>query len=64
MGRIVAVLIALLALVVVHRYALGIGTLMYALWGVSSWLYARLRHRGMLGGLSRPPSANGRSPIS
>jgi hypothetical protein len=60
MGRIVAVLIALLALVVVHRYALGIGTLGYALWGPSGWIYGRVRNRGMLGRSTRPPNANGR----
>ncbi len=47
MGRIVAALIALLALVVVHRYALAIGTFGYALWGFTSWVYTRVRHRGM-----------------
>ncbi len=60
MGRIVAVLIALLALVAVHRYALGIGTLGYALWGVSGWIYARIRNRGIRGGTPNPPNANGR----
>jgi len=48
--RLVAVLIALLALLVVHRYALCIGTLGYALWGVTSWLYVRVRYRGRRSG--------------
>ncbi len=60
MGRIVAVLIALLALVVVHRYALGIGTLGYALWGLSGWIYARIRNRGMRGAPPNSPKTNGR----
>ena len=45
LGRLVAVLAIVLLLVVAHRYTLGVGTLIYALWGVTSWTYLRLRPR-------------------
>jgi CDP-diacylglycerol--serine O-phosphatidyltransferase len=43
--RLVSVLFILLLLVVVHRYTIGIGTLLYALWGPLSWAMARIRRR-------------------
>jgi len=39
------VVILVLLLVVAHRYILGIGCLLYALWGPISWAYARSRRR-------------------
>lgn len=43
--RLVSVLFVLLLLVVVHRYTIGIGTLLYASWGPVSWAMARMRRR-------------------
>ena len=37
----------LLLLVVVHRYTIGIGTLLYSLWGPIGWAMARLRRRAL-----------------
>ena len=50
--RLVAVLFILLLLIIVHRYTIGIGCLLYALWGPLSWAMARLRRRGI--GAPRP----------
>jgi CDP-diacylglycerol--serine O-phosphatidyltransferase len=50
--RLVLSLMVLLLLVIIHRYTLGIGTLVYALWGVTSWAMARIRRRGTVSGLS------------
>jgi CDP-diacylglycerol--serine O-phosphatidyltransferase len=50
LGRLVAVLGILLLLVVAHRYTLGLGSLLYALSGVTIWAWHRLRRR-------RPPEA-------
>ena len=44
-GRLLAVLIILLMLVVSHRITLGVGAVGYALWGAMSWAWSRLRHR-------------------
>ena len=43
--RLIGALLVLLLLVIVHRYTLGIGTLVYTFWGPSSWGMARLRRR-------------------
>ena len=43
LGRLVVVLVILLAFVVAHRYALGIGMLIYVIWGVTGSSYLRLR---------------------
>jgi CDP-diacylglycerol--serine O-phosphatidyltransferase len=45
LARLLAVLVILLFLVVAHRYALGIGSLAYALSGISTWAYVRIRRR-------------------
>jgi CDP-diacylglycerol--serine O-phosphatidyltransferase len=50
--RLVGVLLILLLLVIVHRYTIGIGCLLYAIWGPLSWAMARVRRRGLAG--SRP----------
>ena len=42
--RLLLMLVLLLAIFVAHRYVLGIGCLAYALSGVMSWGYLRLRH--------------------
>jgi len=39
------VLVILLLLVVAHRYTLGLGSLAYALSGVTTWSWLRLRRR-------------------
>ena len=44
-ARLITVVGLLLLLVVAHRYTLGIGTLLYALSGVTSYLYLRYRPR-------------------
>jgi phosphatidylserine synthase len=45
LGRLVFVLMIVLAFVVAHRYALGIGMLIYVAWGVTGSSYLRLRRR-------------------
>ena len=45
LARVVTVVILVLLLVVAHRYLLGIGCLFYALWGPTSWAWARSRRR-------------------
>jgi CDP-diacylglycerol--serine O-phosphatidyltransferase len=42
-ARVITVVILFLLIVVAHRYILGIGCLLYALWGPMSWAYARSR---------------------
>lgn len=43
--HVVIALLLLLLLIVWHRYSVGIGMLVYALWGVTSYLLVRLRRR-------------------
>ena len=43
--RLLAMLVILLLFVIVHRYTLGIGTLIYAFWGPTGWIMAQLRKR-------------------
>ena len=45
--RLVLALLLLLLLVIVHRYTIGIGTLIYSLWGPIGWAMARFRRRGL-----------------
>ena len=45
LARVITVVILVLLLVVAHRYILGIGCLMYALWGPISWGWSRARRR-------------------
>jgi CDP-diacylglycerol--serine O-phosphatidyltransferase len=52
-ARLLVVLVGLLLLVVAHRYALGVGTLAYAAWGVVGVIAYRLRLRRHK--LSAPP---------
>jgi CDP-diacylglycerol--serine O-phosphatidyltransferase len=44
-ARLLAMLIGLLSMVVAHRYALGIGTLAYAIWGVVGLIAYKIRQR-------------------
>ena len=44
-ARLMVVVVLLLALVVAHRYALGIGMVAYAAWGAVAFGIARMRHR-------------------
>jgi CDP-diacylglycerol--serine O-phosphatidyltransferase len=44
-GRLIAALVVLLLLVIVHRYTLAAGTLVYAFWGPTAWAIARIRKR-------------------
>lgn len=44
-GQLLLVLVALLLLVIVHRYTLGIGTLAYVAWGLFTASYPRLRRK-------------------
>jgi CDP-diacylglycerol--serine O-phosphatidyltransferase len=44
--RLIAALVLLLLLVIVHRYTIGIGTLLYAFSGPLGWAMVRLRRRG------------------
>jgi CDP-diacylglycerol--serine O-phosphatidyltransferase len=44
-GRLVAVLGMLLLVIVAHRFAIGIGTLSYAMWGPLSWAWAKSKAR-------------------
>jgi len=48
LARVITVVILLLLLVVAHRYILGIGCVLYALWGPISWGWARSRKRSGL----------------
>jgi len=45
MARLILVVIRVLAIVVAHRYILGIGCVLYGLWGPISYGYARARRR-------------------
>jgi CDP-diacylglycerol--serine O-phosphatidyltransferase len=45
--RLISFLLVLLLLVVVHRYTIGIGTLMYSLWGPIGWAMSRVRRRAL-----------------
>jgi len=45
LGRLVSVMVILLFFVVAHRYALGIGMVIYVIWGVTGSSYLRLRRR-------------------
>jgi CDP-diacylglycerol--serine O-phosphatidyltransferase len=47
LARVVTVVILLLLIVVAHRYILGIGCLMYALWGPIAWAWTRARRRAI-----------------
>ena len=51
-GRLVIGMGLLLALIVAHRYVIGIGSIAYALWGPMSWAMLRLRPR------HSPPTAS------
>lgn len=50
MARLISVVILVLLVIVAHRYILGVGCLLYALWGPISWAYARARRQA-------PPSS-------
>jgi CDP-diacylglycerol--serine O-phosphatidyltransferase len=43
MARLVTVVVLVLLIIVAHRYILGVGCLLYALWGPISYAYARSR---------------------
>ncbi len=45
LGRLLFVFVLLLALVVAHRYTLGVGMIAYVGWGVIGWVYYRLLPR-------------------
>ncbi len=47
LARVVTVVILLLLIVVAHRYILGIGCLLYALWGPFAWAWTRARRRAV-----------------
>jgi CDP-diacylglycerol--serine O-phosphatidyltransferase len=47
LARVITVVILLLLLVVAHRYILGVGCLLYALWGPISWSWLRSRKRAV-----------------
>jgi outer membrane protein assembly factor BamB len=47
LARVITVVVLVLLLVVAHRYILGIGCLLYALWGPISWGWVRSRRRGI-----------------
>lgn len=46
-ARVVAMVVLLLLIIVAHRYILGIGCLAYALWGLTSWGWHRIRPRAV-----------------
>jgi CDP-diacylglycerol--serine O-phosphatidyltransferase len=48
LGRLVLVMVILLIFVVAHRYAMGIGMLIYVIWGVTGSSYLRLRRRPVM----------------
>ena len=50
-------LILLLALVVAHRYTLGLSMLAYSLWGLLGWAWLRTRHRAGRGAEKKPKSS-------
>jgi CDP-diacylglycerol--serine O-phosphatidyltransferase len=43
LARLISVVVIVLLVIVAHRYILGIGCLLYAMWGPISWTYARAR---------------------
>jgi CDP-diacylglycerol--serine O-phosphatidyltransferase len=45
LARLVGTLVLALVVVATYKYALGIGTLLYALWGPTGWASARLRQK-------------------
>ncbi|HEX4796254.1 MAG TPA: phosphatidylcholine/phosphatidylserine synthase [Humisphaera sp.] len=53
-ARVLVMLAVLLLLVIAHRYTVGIGTLIYMLWGLLGSSYLRLRRRA--------PTASGKVP--
>jgi CDP-diacylglycerol---serine O-phosphatidyltransferase len=59
--RLLLMLVLLLAIFVAHRYVLGVGCLAYALSGVLSWGYLRLRH---MTGLRVAPAPAGPAPAA
>ena len=59
--RLLLMLVLLLALFVAHRYVLGVGCLAYAMSGVLSWSYLRLRHKT---GYAVGPSPAGPAPAT
>ena len=42
-GMLIFMLTLALLLVVAHRYVIGVGTIVYALWGFASWVWLRIR---------------------
>ena len=62
--RLLLMLVILLLLVVVHRYTLGIGTLIYAFWGPIGWLMGRLRKRHLSPVTAHAPAAVSSSPMA
>jgi CDP-diacylglycerol--serine O-phosphatidyltransferase len=63
LGRLILVMIILLVFVVAHRYAMGIGMLIYVIWGVTGSSYLRLRRRPAVTGL-RPAAGDEPAPLS
>lgn len=59
LGRLILVMIILLVFVVAHRYALGIGMLIYVIWGVTGSSYLRLRRRPPMPASPSPATRNG-----
>ena len=58
-GRLLMALIVLLLFVIVHRYTLAAGTLVYTFWGPIAWAIARVRRKGILSMASaRTPKPN------
>lgn len=55
LGRVLAVLVIFLLIVVAHEVVLAVGTLAYALYGLVNWLYFRARPKSPL--IVPPPSA-------
>src|SRR3954467_736761 len=52
LARLISVVVLVLLVIVAHRYMLGVGCLLYAMWGPISWGYARARR-----GRGNPPAA-------
>jgi CDP-diacylglycerol--serine O-phosphatidyltransferase len=56
MARLISVVILVLLIVVAHRYILGVGCLLYALWGPISWGLVRARRQALTPPPTAPPS--------
>jgi CDP-diacylglycerol--serine O-phosphatidyltransferase len=56
-ARVIIMVVLILMIIVAHRYIIGIGCLAYAMWGVGSWAFHRIRPRKEPSGFEVTPKA-------